>query len=336
MADFAVVTHHVKIEEHPNADRLEIARIGDYRCIVVKGEFQNGDICAYIPEASVVPETLIHAMGLEGRLAGPKKDRVKAVKLRGTLSQGLVYPMPGYPAGADVTAELGIVKYEPDIPGHMRGELESRFGATLKFPVEDIKKHPDMFQDGETVVITEKIHGTWCCLARVGGEPLVTSLGLSEKGLALKLNEANRNNIYVRQWRASQSLLERMAARLGNSDFYVLGELYGGRIQDLKYGLSHPEFRTFDIMTDGHYQPWETVADSGWSTVPMLYQGPWSKEILAELTNGPSIAANGAHFREGIVIRAVPEAVSNLTGTRKIAKSISEQYLLRQGGTELR
>ena len=50
--------------------------------------------------------------------------------------------------------------------------------------LENIKKYPDISTAGETVCITEKLHGTWCCIARVGGQPLVTSLGLSEKGLS--------------------------------------------------------------------------------------------------------------------------------------------------------
>jgi hypothetical protein len=52
--------------------------------------------------------------------------------------------------------------------------------------------------------------------------------------------------------------------------------------------------------------------------------------------DGPSTLPGADHIREGIVIRPMLEAVSELTGTRKIAKSISEHYLLRRGGTELR
>ena len=113
MAEFEVRTHPVTIEEHPNADLLELARIGDYHSIVLKGQFKDGDICAYIPEASIVPDGLIAEMGLEGKLAGPEHNRVKAIRLRGVLSQELVYPTPGRTAGTDLTEELGITKWEP-------------------------------------------------------------------------------------------------------------------------------------------------------------------------------------------------------------------------------
>ena len=91
MAVFESKVHALKVEPHPNADRLELAAVGGFRCVVQKGAFKNGDLAAYIPEAAVCPEWLIKELGLEGRLAGSKHNRVKAVKLRGALSQGLVY-----------------------------------------------------------------------------------------------------------------------------------------------------------------------------------------------------------------------------------------------------
>ena len=77
MSEFEVKTYPVIIERHPDADLLELARIGDYYSIVLKGQFQTGDTCAYIPEASIVPDSLIAKMGLEGKLAGRAHNRVR-------------------------------------------------------------------------------------------------------------------------------------------------------------------------------------------------------------------------------------------------------------------
>jgi len=110
-------------------------------------------------------------LGLEGKLAGSKHNRVKAVRLRGALSQGLVYPVRDgcirgreVGVGDDVTDLLEVVKYEPPIPIAMQGEVRPTFGATPHYDIENIKKYPDEFQDGEPVVVTEKLHGSWCCL----------------------------------------------------------------------------------------------------------------------------------------------------------------------------
>ena len=168
MATFESRIHALRIEPHPNADRLELAAIGGFRCVVGKGSFTDGDLAAYIPEGAVCPDWLIAELGLEGKLAGSKRNRVKAVKLRGALSQGLVYPVRdgmvrGRPVseGDTVTDLLELVKYEPPIPIAMQGEVRPVHGATL-YDIENVKKYPDALQDGEPVVVTEKLHGTWC------------------------------------------------------------------------------------------------------------------------------------------------------------------------------
>ena len=184
MAEFEAKVYKLIIEPHPNADRLELAVVGDYRSIVMKGQFKTGDLGVYIPEAAVCPDWLIAEMGLEGKLAGKQKNRVKAVKLRGILSQGLVYPVlemsvngePRYSVcgegwknpesmndnidvevGSVVTEFLGITKYEPPIPVHMAGEVFNAHGYTLKYDIENYKRYPEVLQDGELVIFTEKI-----------------------------------------------------------------------------------------------------------------------------------------------------------------------------------
>ena len=150
MASFESRVHALRIEPHPNADRLELAAVGGFRCVVGKASFTDGDLAAYIPEGAVCPDWLITELGLEGRLAGSKKNRVKAVKLRGTLSQGLVYPVRdgmvrgrAVAEGDEVTELLELVKYEPPIPVAMQGEVRAVHGATLRYDIENVKKHPD-------------------------------------------------------------------------------------------------------------------------------------------------------------------------------------------------
>lgn len=182
MATFEVKIYKLIIEEHPNADLLELAVVGDYRSIVRKGQFKTGDLGVYIPEASIVPEWLIEDLGLVGRLAGKAKNRVKAVKFRQVLSQGLVMPVDMTPScnvitrfntgadedtlyveeGQDVIEFLSILKYEPPIPTHMSGEVFNAHGYTLRYDIDNFKLFPNVLMEGETVFMTEKIHG---CIA---------------------------------------------------------------------------------------------------------------------------------------------------------------------------
>lgn len=374
MATFEAKVCRLRIEEHPNADVLELAIVGDYRCVVRKHQFVDGSLCVYIPEQSVLPQWLIEHLGLEGKLAGKNKNRVKAVKLRGILSQGLVYPVDqvdGQPfitigprteidpegymllveEGQNVAEEMGIKKYEPPIPVQMQGEVFNARGMTIKYDVENIKKYPNVFEEGEEVIITEKLHGTWCCF---GYHPnhkdshIITSKGLSAQGLAFYINENNKNNLYLRALDGTTidpqgNLLDRAHEYFGlELPFYILGEVYGKGVQDLGYNAETPKFRVFDIYVgspgEGRYMSPDEVkmfckayqADC----VPELYRGPYSKSVVEELTSGnETVSGQEQHIREGVVIRPKEERDHPEIG-RVILKSVSEDYLLRKGGTE--
>lgn len=385
MATFEAKVYKLTIEPHPNADKLELAVVGDYRAIVGKGLYKTGDLGVYIQEASLVPKWLCEKY--DWKLAGPDTNRVKAMKLRGILSQGIVVPVstthraldgidyptpPGvqYDAegsllsvveGQDVAAELGIVKYEPPIPVHMAGEVTNAFGYTLSYDIENIKKFPDIIEQDELVIMTEKLHGTWTCF---GYNPnfgdIVTSKGMSGQGLVFKLDaEANKDNLYVRALRGTefgvevgfdedafedvietQNVIERMyRLTSGMESFYILGETYGKGVQDLTYGTTKPEFRAFDIYLGepgkGRYLPaakfFECCKSLSIDTVPVLYMGPYSKEKLVEVTNGTeTLSGKGTNIREGVVVKPVMERRHELIGRVQL-KSVSDAYLLRKG-----
>ncbi len=352
MSDFKTQVVAVAIEPHPNADRLELARIGDYMAIVPKGQFQSGDHAAYIQEASIVPAVLLDAMGLTGRLAGPDANRVKAMRLRGILSQGLVVPARAHwSLGDDVGEELGITKYEPPVPTHMTGEMVGASGYAMRYDIENIKRFPDVLQDGEPVVFTEKIHGTWTQLGVIAaanahpefGRLAVTSKGLGSKDLIfLPDAEANATNLYLRVAR-HVDVLGRLGDRAEST--FVLGETFG--VQDLKYGADPSRddtlgFRVFDVYVgtpgSGAYLADAELdafcAQYGFDRVPVLYRGPYSRDVVREYTSGAeSVSGAAMHLREGIVIRPVEER-RDLELGRVQLKSVSDDYLLRNGGTE--
>ncbi len=369
MAEFECKVYRLTIEEHPNADAIELAAVGDYRSIVKKGQFKTGDLGVYIPEGAVCPEWLISHLGLEGRLAGKQKNRVKAIKLRGILSQGLIFGLRGgwnggtTPAyvctpedafevkeGDVVTDFLEVTKYEPPIPTHMGGEVFNAHGLTLLYDIENFKKYPDILKEGEFVSITEKIHGTWCCFSF---HPdcdtyIITSKGLSGKGLAFKLNGRNETNLYVRALKLTEDASKKDVIARGmevfgvNQPFYILGEVYGQGVQDLHYGMQGVGFRVFDIYFG--YPGIGNFADSkdlpglckilNIEMVPVLHFGEFSKELMLELTDGTeTVSGDEKNIREGIVIKPHTER-RDLELGRVALKSVSEKYLLRKGGTE--
>ena len=360
MSTFKVEVVKLRIAPHPDADALELAHVGGYVAVVRKGEFQTGDLAAYIPEGAVVPREVLVCLGLEDKLAGSQKNRVKAVRLRGVLSQGIVgsFKALGIEAeeGDDVTERLGITKYEPPIPVSMGGEVfNAGREVTLDFDVENWKAYPDILQEGEEVIFTEKLHGTCTIVAilpytdahpEAFGEKkniLIFSKGLGAKGLAFKNNERNKNNLYVRATRKLVQRIDEMQ-RGDTVDVvvprFILGETFGPGVQDLTYGKA-VGFRVFaaayGYRGDQRYPNWSFVEGSlktrfRFETVPVLYHGPFSVAAMREHTDGKT-AMGVDHIREGIVMVPAVERTDPRIG-RVCLKSVSADYLTRKGGTE--
>ena len=340
MAEFEVKVYPIRLESHPDPETtmIEIARIGDYRSIVRKGMYQDGDMVAYIPEASIVPDDILEEMELKGKLSGSAGNRVKAIRLRGVVSQGLVYPMPTYREGEEVSELLGITKYVPPIPANMAGEVWNAMGKTLHYDIENIKKYPDVLEEGEQVVATEKLHGTFCQMGFYRGESIVTSKGLGGRGLALKENEKNIGNLYVKMRSKYSDQLDKLRVEHGVDTFYVCGEIFGKGVQDLAYDVTEPCFRVFDVYvgerSQGRFLNYDEMLEfvgDKFETVPMVFKGKFSKGELVELmTDGSSMIAR--HMREGVVIKPIVER-THPELDRVILKSVSDKYLLRKGDT---
>ena len=396
MSEFSCLVVRVKIEPHPQADQIEIARVGDFQSIVKKGQFSEGDLAVYIPEQAVLPEWLLREMGFwdeakgKGGLNGSLGNRVKAIKLRGVLSQGLVlsrdpdcdpigessiwitrpsgmseeggpqFASRAFAEGEDVAEWLGIKKYEPEVPSHLRGKIIGvDYDATHKYDFDNIKKTPTLFDEGEEVVITEKIHGTLLCVGVVPssaandryyrGRVVLTSKGQGAKGIVLDHND--ETNLYA-QAAVKHGLLDGALRELGavadaaNRPCFVFGEVFGktpsGKgLQDLTYSGEELAFRAFDVCVGNRgserYMAWDdferVVKGIGVSHVPLLYRGPFSKAVVLAHTDGNTTLTDAKQIREGVVVKSATES-SNPHFGRKIAKSVSEAYLMRKNGTE--
>ncbi|MGW6015023.1 RNA ligase (ATP) [Streptomyces sp. NPDC055210] len=353
MSTLRVTAEVLTVHEHPNADALELAQVGLYRAVVAKGAYRTGESAVYIPEQSVLPQELIAELGLTGRLAGSASDRVKAVRLRGELSQGIVC-RPSALAGVDLARaaadgtdfaeRLGVTKWVPPVPPTMDGEIEAAPDLLPWVDIENIQRYPGIFTPGEEVVLTEKLHGTACLLTYFAGDGRVqvSSKGFGARRLALK---EDPRNLY---WRAVHghgvaAVAARLAERLGARRVGVFGEVYGSGVQDLTYGADGRRetlgYAVFDLSAeiDGEVR-WLDAADlltGELPLVPRLFTGPYDIGRVLEFTSGrETVSGQGIHLREGVVIRPVTERYSPVTGGRAVAKAVSPAYLTRKGGTE--
>ncbi len=333
----------VSVEPHPDADRLEIARVGGFELVVAKGQWSSGDRAVYIPEQSIVPEGLIDELGLTGRLAGSKANRVKAIRLRGVLSQGLLVPLDSphladvseFALGDDLAKELGISKWHPPTPAYTNGPVVEATFVRGFSDIESWQSQPGRFADGEPVHITEKLHGTFCALTFDPEHgPCVSSKGLLGKFSFDLADSANEGNVYVEAWKRHGDAIGACARALG-WPVTVMGEVVGPKIQDLTYGLAERELRVFDVRRGDE---WADAADVeqqaeelGIPHVPVVQRAAaFDHESVLRLASDPSLLGGG--LREGVVVRPC-EPRRDLHG-RLVAKYVNPAYLTRKGGTE--
>ncbi|MFG2355481.1 RNA ligase (ATP) [Streptomyces sp. NPDC048521] len=353
MSTLRVTAEVLTVHEHPNADALELAQVGLYRAVVAKGAYRTGEAAVYIPEQAVLPAGLIEELGLTGRLAGGDANRVKAVRLRGELSQGIVCRPKALAdvdlaraaaEGTDFAQLLGITKWVPPVPPTMDGDVESAPELLPWVDIENVQRYPDVFAPGEPVVLTEKLHGSACLLTYVAdeGRVYVSSKGFGARSLAL---QEDPRNLY---WRAVRGhgvaeVAARLCERLGARRLGIFGEVYGAGVQDLTYGADGRRdtlgYAAFDVSAevDGAVRWLDAGAllEGELPVVPRLYEGPYDIARVLELASGPeTVSGRGLHLREGVVIRPAVERYSPVTGGRAIAKAVSPAYLTRKGGTE--
>ncbi|HBE19387.1 MAG TPA: RNA ligase (ATP) [Cyanobacteria bacterium UBA11149] len=317
-----------RIIPHPNADRLDIATFVGmaYQVIVAKGSFQVGNLAFYFPIDSVIPEDYLDKFGIRPYYS----KKLRAARLRGIFSEGLLIPVEdnftGKP-GEDYSSYFGVTKYEYPIPIGMNGDMESHIGQ-YKFPSpENLKRYKDILQDGEEVVVTEKLHGT-CWTVLVDGDG---TKKLGSHNYFWKDNETNKGLVYVRAYHENPAL-----AKLPPNT-QIFGEIYG--VQDIKYGLKNGKIgiAIFAVKSNGRFLDYGEFVnfceEFNLPKVPILYQGAYSWEAVSQFNNANSVISPEC-MMEGVVVQPLIERTTPEIG-RVVMKLISDRYLLRKDGTEL-
>jgi RNA ligase (TIGR02306 family) len=249
--------------------------------------------------------------------------------------------------GDDVANFLSIRKYQPEIPADMLGKMYEVEGLP-SFDVEPFEKYTGVFEPGEPVVATEKLHGVFTGISYIPGYafPIVYSKGFGSKNpLAFTMGPENDRNIYVRAVRKllagpTGTALNAITESAPDQAFHIFGETFGPGVQDLHYGLTELEFRAFDIY-EGTWRKGAFLSPSDFAiacgfgslkTAPILYAGPFDLDALTKVVGGKD-SLSGKHVREGIVVRPENEREVFPLG-RLLVKMVNPEYKLRKGGGE--
>ena len=322
----------------PGADAIECAVVGGWTCVVKTGEFKEGDLAVYCEIDSWIPHEVAPFLS-KGNFPHVynevKGERLRTIKLRGQLSQGLLLPLSTLTMveselfeGLDVSFPLGIVKYEAPIPASLAGEVKGMFPSRI--PKTDQERVQNLSVELEewkaaklTWEVTEKLDGSSMTVYMIDGE-----VGVCSRNLDLKPNPDNslwatayRNEVDVK---LIQSL----------SNLAIQGELVGNGIQGNMYKMRDQEFYVYDIYdidAGRYFTPAERVAYcKAWDIkhVPVFKSDfMLSTETVADLlqmAEGKSVMGTIAGpEREGLVYKCNERQVS--------FKTVSNRFLLKSG-----
>ena len=277
------------VELIPNADAIEKIRVLGWWVVAKKGEHKPGDRIVYCEIDSLLPERLssgfLRQNGFkqaqtapDGSVALPAGFRIRTVKLRGQVSQGICFPLtilpPSAPTeeGADVTDLLGILKWEPPIPVGMGGKVKGGFPGFLPLTKSACRCWSRCWRDapGKVFYVTEKLDGASFTAFLHHGQ-----FGICSRNLWM--DETEESNILARVARGLnlEEKLRRGRERLG-FDLAIQAEVIGPGLQKNKYGLKAVTLKVFNVLNVEAYRlldhglMLELLADLGLEAVPQL------------------------------------------------------------------
>ncbi len=342
LASIKPITYIKPIE---GADAIECAIVdGGWPVVIRKDEYKVGDIAIYLEIDSWVPHELAPFLskGQEPReYNGVKGERLRTIRLRGQVSQGLLIKPSDIAAsvymdltiGEDVTYILGIQKWEPPIPAQLQGTMKGNFPhfipKTDQERCQNLRKEIFETYKDDTYEVTLKLDGSSTTIYVKDGE-----VGVCSRNIDLKETEGNSFWKAAREQNIIEPLLE--LSKEKGEEYAIQGELIGEGIQGNPEKLKGQRFYLFDIysITEGRYfKPFERYAvldqlrmlGADIEYVPIIDQHVFltqEYETIDDLLNfaeGPSL--NPQTRREGIVFKSWD---SDFT-----FKAIANSYLLK-------
>ncbi|EAW36014.1 RNA ligase (ATP) [Lyngbya sp. PCC 8106] len=253
MADrkLATIQKIVDIKPILNADTIEVAKIKNWNVVTKKGEYLVGDLCIYCEIDSFLPIKdefeFLRKSSYKKLPDGSEGFRLRTVKLRGQVSQGLVLPTSildssdSLEIGKDVTDCLGIKKYAPPIPANLAGKVKGQYPSFIPKTggdrIQNLVEDYDQIKE-QDFYVTEKLEGCSVTYYYRDGK-----FGVCSRNLDLLEDE---NNIL---WQiARKSKVEEKIKPL-DQNIAIQGELIGPGIQGNIYKLNEHQFKVFSIYS---------------------------------------------------------------------------------------
>lgn len=321
------------IQPIEGADMIELAIVDGWKVVVAKNVGHKvNDLVVYCEIDSFLPIKeefeFLRKGSYKKMVDGTEGFRLRTIKLRGQVSQGLILPIHVLPLlemvseGQDVTEMLGIVKYEPPIPAELAGKVKGLFPSFLRKTdeerIQNLSGEIETWKD-KTFYVTEKLDGSSATFYYKDGE-----FGVCSRNLELLETEDNTFWKFARQTDLENKMKE------FSLNISLQGELIGEGIQGNPYkmkGQTVKFFNLFGIDSQEYYSlpVFESVCNRfGVDMVPILdknFELPKSVENILKYAEDKSVL-NSTFDREGVVIRSLDRRIS--------FKAISNKFLLNE------
>ena len=336
------------VEAIEGADAIEKIRVLGWWVVTKKGEHKVGDRLVYCEIDSLLPERAEFeflrkscyraAIMAGGQVVLPAGFRIKTVKLRGQVSQGICFPLSILPdgvaaeEGADVSSALGIVKYDPPLPASLAGRVKGPFPSFVPKTDEtrvQVLEGVLARHRGKTFYVTEKLDGASVTAYLREGE-----YGLCSRNQRLDESDMDNGMCRVAKELELEPKLRAARERLG-FDLALQGEIIGPGIQKNKYALKGARLFFFNVVNldayrlEDHAKMGEILASMGLEAVPPLGTVVLDHTVdqLVEMAIGDSVL-NPKSAREGIVLRPLVTEEDPELG-RLSFKAINPKFLLK-------
>lgn len=356
MRKLATIQKVLNVEHIENADNIEKITVLGWHLIARKGEFKPGDLCLFFEIDSLVPQykelEFLNKSGIRKVEFDGKEYtgyRIKTIKLRGQISQGLALPLDTLDnicqeiginlsdfdviEGLDLSEELNIVKWEKPIPLNLRGKIIGYFPKL--FPKTDlvrIQSTPAVLERwrGNRFIVQEKLDGQSITIYLYNNE-----FGVCSRNMELAYSDDDVRWTIVKNLDIENKLRSNIPENIA-----IQGEFIGQTIQDNRLKLDHRTivfFDVFDIDNQCYYPPEYAknfIEDMGLEFVPVIdnnfifTEETTVDQLVVYVDKMQSKYSKLGVQLEGIAIKSAEEKVDRDLG-RLVFKVINNSYLLK-------
>lgn len=340
----ASIQRIIKIEPIEGADKIELAYVLGWQCVVNKGQFKPMDLAVYFEIDSFLPVKpefeFLRTSSYKNTSIMGEGFRLKTMKFRGQVSQGLLLPVSQFhelsdnlELGTDVSEILGVRKWEIEervtTGGTIKGTLPYSIPHTDETRVQAVPELIKAFA-GLKYYISTKMDGS------------SHSIGVDENGFHVtghnyEYKDDGNSSFY--NFVNKQDYHDRIVSykeSKGLQSLVLQGEFCGAGIQKNRLKLTSPEWYVFTVIVNGKRvglrQMLDICNELELTTVPIEEVGvdlPYRYPTVESLLQRADGDYPKGGKKEGIVIRPTEPVYSDLIGTALSMKVVSNKYLLK-------